>query len=171
MSFSPVPNFRFHSLCDISPEFLQKNGIRLLLMDLDNTISPYKVNSPSDEMAQWIETMKRAGIRLFIVSNNKGDRPAVFSRLAGIPFLKLARKPSRKGVRRAMELEGAKERETALVGDQIYTDVLAANRTGIKSILVEPILLQNPLHTIRYGLEAPFRFLKRKIKKSKEYGK
>ena len=164
MSFSPIPDFRFNSLCEISPEFLHRHGIKLLLMDLDNTISPYKVNVPADVTARWIEDMKRAGIRLFIVSNNKGERPEAFSRFAGIPFIKLARKPSRKGIHRAIELEGAARSETALVGDQIYTDVLAANRSGIKSILVEPILLQNPFHVIRYWLESPFRFVRKKIK-------
>lgn len=168
MSFLLVPDHRFQSLTDISPEFLKEHGIRLLLMDLDNTISPYKTDVLTEEMSAWISDMKNAGVRLFIVSNNKGDRPRLFSELAGIPFVKLARKPSRKGIVRAMAIEGVKSSETALAGDQIYTDVLAANRAGIVSLLVEPILFQNPLHALRYGLEAPFRFLRKKTGKGEE---
>ena len=162
MNFSPIPDFRFRRLCDIGPDFLKRRGIRLLLMDLDNTISPYRVGAPTEETLSWSERMTAAGIRLFIVSNNRGNRPETFSRLVGVPYLKLAKKPSRRGLRRAMELEGIPPGETALVGDQIYTDVLAANRAGVASILVEPIRLSNPLHAVRYALELPFR-LGRKI--------
>ena len=165
MSFSLIPDFRFQTLADISPEFLRERGIRLLMMDLDNTISPYRVNDLADDISDWIIDMKSAGIRLFIVSNNRGDRPRLFSELMDVPFLKLARKPSRKVIRKAMALEGATEAESALVGDQIYTDVFGANRAGITSLLIEPVLMKNPLHIVRYGLEAPFRFSKKKMKR------
>ena len=162
MIFSPVPDKKFKRLTDITPEFLDKNGIKLLLLDLDNTISPYTTDEPTEDVLAWTERMKDSGIRLFIVSNNKGDRPEVFSKSLTIPYIKLAKKPSPKGVLLAMETEGAAKENTALVGDQVYTDMLAANLAGVMGILVEPIKFSNPFLAIRYFFELPFRHEKRK---------
>ena len=162
MSFLPIPDVRFRALWDISPVFLREKGIKLLLLDLDNTMAPYTTPVPSEALLRWREAMREAGIRLYIVSNNKGDRPMIFAGALDIPFIKLARKPSRKGLIRAMEAEGMDKAATALVGDQIYTDVFAAKRLGIRALLVEPIRLTNPLHALRYIAEIPFRIWGRK---------
>jgi len=156
MSFWPIADMIFDKLADISPENLRGRGIKLLILDIDNTISPYRINEPSEEIKHWVKKMKSSGIKLFFVSNNHGSRPAVFSEKLGIPYIKAAAKPSRKGVLTAMERCGCTRSETALVGDQSYTDVLCANRSGVTSILVRPISLKNPLLAIRYFFELPF---------------
>jgi len=161
MRIFPVPDYKFKSLLAVTPEFLRARGVTLLLLDVDNTISPYGSAGPSPEFLRWAEETKAAGVRLFIVSNNRRGRPGLFARAAGIPFVGGAKKPSRSGLFRAMEEAGAAAGETALAGDQIYTDVLAANRAGAVSILVEPIRLSNPLHALRYALELPFRLARR----------
>ena len=161
MSFSPVPDHKFKRLEDISPKFLKERGISLLLMDLDNTVSPYKINTPTPEILDWAGKMKKAGITLFIVSNNRGDRPEIFSRALDVQFINRAGKPGCSGVMRAISAAGIEKRETALVGDQVYTDILAANRAGITGILVEPIKFTNPFLAIRYFFELPFRHEKK----------
>ena len=162
MSFLPIADYKFEKLTAVSPEFLKNAGISLLLLDIDNTVSPYREERPTDEFLVWVKQMRESGIRLFFVSNNKGSRPEIFSAATGIPFIKVARKPSRRGLVRAMEAEKASKRETALAGDQIYTDMLAAKRLGITGILVEPIKFTNPFLAIRYGLEMPFRIFGKK---------
>ncbi len=159
MKLSFRPDVSFHGVTDIKPEFLRDRGVRLLLLDIDNTISPYGQQVPAEDICRWAEDMKAAGVALYFVSNNKGNRPEIFSRQLGVPYLKAVGKPSRRGIYEAMARTGAKASETALVGDQIYTDVLAANRAGIMSLLVEPIKFTNPLLAIRYFFELPFRSL------------
>lgn len=157
MSFTPVADHSFNKLTDITPDFLHENGIVMLMMDLDNTVSPYGIYEPDESVMQWVSAMKSAGIELFIVSNSKSDRPDVFASAMDVPFIKRAWKPFTRGVRAAMAAKGRKPSECALVGDQSYTDVLAANCCGVQSILVEPIDLTNPLLAIRYAAEKPFR--------------
>lgn len=157
MNISPVADMAFHKLTDIEPEFLRERGISLLLLDIDNTVSPYGIHEPAAEMKEWVHKMKEGGIELFFVSNNHGDRPGIFSEKLGIPYIKGAGKPSRRGVLQAMEICGKKAEETALCGDQSFTDVLCANRCGFTSILVQPIDLKNPLLAARYFIELPFR--------------
>ena len=71
MSFSLIPNYSFSSICAVTPEFLKRRGIRLLLLDLDNTMAPYGTNEPSEDIAAWAENMKGNGIELFIITNNR----------------------------------------------------------------------------------------------------
>ena len=157
MNFSLISDYYFDQITDITVEFLHDRGITLLLLDLDNTISPYGIDTPKTEILQWVETMKNGGITLFFVSNNRSDRAKNFAEQLEIAYINRAAKPCKKGLIQAMQLTGKKITETALVGDQSYTDVLAANRAGVTSILVQPISLKNPLLALRYGLELPFR--------------
>jgi len=159
----PIPSRSVHDIYEITPEFLRSKGISLLLMDLDNTLSPYIVDEASSELKQWIETMKRGGIEPFIFSNNKGDRPAMFARQLDVDFVKLAKKPRQGMLGTVLAQKGYAPEQTAIIGDQIYTDVLCGTIGGLYSIVVRPILLHNPLHALRYAAEFPFRiFAKQK---------
>jgi HAD superfamily phosphatase (TIGR01668 family) len=158
MSFSPIPRYLFRSLTDISPEFLKKLGVRFLMLDLDNTVAAYSERSPSNNVALWSERAKECGIKLYIVSNSvHNKRVEAFAKALHIGFVMDASKPSPKIVLRTMEEYRYNLNESALVGDQIFTDTLAANRAGIMSIIVRPCRFTNPLLAIRYALEMPFR--------------
>ena len=168
MSLKLVPDYSFPSITDVSYDFLVNNNITFLLADLDNTIAPYGKSQPAVAVLKWAEDLRNNGITLFIISNNTKSRPADFARVFNINHIKRAKKPSRQGVLRALELSGKKIEETAIVGDQIFTDVYAGNRAGVMSILVSPISLKNPLLAIRYLFELPFRCMcKSKFKKGK----
>ena len=158
MSFSPVPKASFPALTNITVEFLEKWGITFLMLDLDNTIAPYGQEEPTRDIISWAEDMRERGIELFIVSNSRRpERVEAFATALGIGYIKAAGKPSPRGVLQSLEVKNEKPEESALIGDQVYTDVLAANRAGVFSIVIEPINLSNSLLTVRYWLEKPFR--------------
>lgn len=169
MSFSLIADYSFFKLTDVSPEFLKSKGVKLLLLDLDNTISPYGEAEPSEAIMSWAESMREAGITLFIVSNTKKPRAGIFAEKMGIPYIKYAKKPSRYGLCEAMRITGYTEKETALAGDQTFTDVLAANRANVTSIMVEPIKLSNKFLAFRYGIEKPFRRMSKNDLRSESY--
>ena len=162
MGLSFTPDFMFRKITEITPDFLREEGITLLLMDLDNTMTPYKTREPSMEILKWINTLKDSGITLYIMSNSKTDRPEIFAGKLGIGYTMKAGKPSVKSILKTVSEYGCKPQETALVGDQIFTDVLGANRAEIKSILVYPIKFSNPLYKVRYFIELPFRHSKKR---------
>ena len=157
MSFSLHPEYVISKLSLLTPDMLKKIGAELLILDLDNTVSPYDEASPNPQVLLWTEKMKRGGIKLYIVSNSKKIRPDIFAQAMDVPMIKYARKPSPKMIRRAIKESGVAPENTALVGDQIFTDVLGANLAGVKSILVEPIKFTNPFLALRYYVETPFR--------------
>ncbi len=157
MSFSLLPEVRVRSVSDLSPELLKGLGVDLLILDVDNTIAPYKTLTLEKAVIDWAERVKSAGIAIYIVSNNKGERPEVFASLLGIPYIKRAGKPSPRGVRQALRAAGVPPENAALAGDQIYTDTIAANLAGVHMLLVEPIKFTNPFLAIRYFFELPFR--------------
>ena len=155
-----LPKFIFPKLTDISVDFLRKQGIELLLMDFDNTMLPYTTNEPAGELLEWMEQMRQGGITLCIVSNSKKQRVPEFSKAYGIPCITHAGKPGTRGIREAIVRYG--NLPTALVGDQIYTDVLGANRAGIPSIIVKSIHNHNVWLKLRHLLEIPVLALARK---------
>ena len=158
MSISPVPQYMFSTTTDISLEFLKAKGIDFLMLDLDNTLARYGEHTLREDIAGWAKTLQKNGILLFIVSNShKSDRVGAFAKALGVEYVKAAGKPSSSGVLRAIETVEADKKSSALVGDQVYTDTLAANQAGIISITVKPLSIKNPLLAIRYFFEFPFR--------------
>lgn len=161
MFFSLLADIVCDSIYDIDLSALKAAGIRLLLADLDNTLVPYGVALPTDEVSAWNQQLKEQGITLFVLSNNRhANRPRIFSEGLGVPFIGHAGKPGVKGFYKAMEQMGVTAQQTALVGDQIFTDVLGGNRAGVTTILVKPIRLAgNPGRYVRYAAELPFRMV------------
>ncbi len=154
------------SILELTPDLLWQHQIRLLLLDFDNTIIPYHVSEPSEAFLRWRETVEKAGVQLMIVSNSrKSRRVPDFCETWGLPYIKRAGKPGPGGIRRAMAQFDALPEETAMVGDQTFTDVLAGNLAGVTSILVKPIRFTNLFQRIRYGLEQPWILLGRRIRK------
>ncbi|MCL2402051.1 MAG: YqeG family HAD IIIA-type phosphatase [Oscillospiraceae bacterium] len=158
MSFSPVPRYSFRNVTDIAPDFLKERGIKFLMVDLDNTLAAYGQTKLTDAVSKWADHMKNSGIELYIISNTlKKERVASFAQQLVVESISGAGKPSPKGILSAMNAMGYEAGESALAGDQILTDTLAANSAGVLSILLRPIRCQNPFLAIRYMLEAPFR--------------
>ena len=104
MGFPLVPNFLFENIYTIDLDRLRARGIRLLLADLDNTLVPYAVKTPTDEVRAWKDRLEEAGITLFILSNSrKPGRAQRFAQDLGVPYEGHAGKPKSGGFRRAMD--------------------------------------------------------------------
>lgn len=133
------PKERLESLFQLTPEWLQARGLKGVILDLDNTVVPYKFRGePSAELVAWVEGLKRAGVKLFLVSNARRKRLAYWSEKLGVAGTGLAFKPwfgFKKGLRRL----GLSPREVVVVGDQLFTDVLGGNLAGLHTVLVPPL--------------------------------
>ncbi|MCR4672821.1 MAG: YqeG family HAD IIIA-type phosphatase [Lachnospiraceae bacterium] len=123
---------------DIDYRALYRIGIRGVIFDIDNTLVPH--GAPADDRAEALmERIRTAGIDICFLSNNGKERVESFNRNIGAHFVYKAGKPKREGYRKAMSLMGTDESSTVFIGDQIFTDVWGANRSGIRSILVKQI--------------------------------
>lgn len=158
MPFSLLPKAIAGDITQITPEYLDRMGIRLLMMDFDNTIVPYTTDTPTGEVVQWLEMMKKSQVQLCVVSNSKRDRVKIFCAKYGIDCITHAKKPFSKGIRQCLKQYGLNANACALVGDQIYTDTLGANGCGVFSILVRAIDNHNFWLKARHVLELPFIF-------------
>ena len=134
------PNYTFLSYRDVSPEFLLKAGIKVLLSDIDNTLAPYEQPEPDAHIVAWIKALEAAGVTLAFLSNNHAERVELFNKTLGLPVRYDAHKPLAKNARKMMKSLGGNKKNTALIGDQIFTDVLCAHLAGIRAILVPPIV-------------------------------
>lgn len=162
MPLSPLPSLLVHRITDLTPQLLTDRGIKLLMLDFDNTIVPYTTDMPTPEVEQWLKTMCQSDIQICVVSNSHKDRVPKFCAQRGIPCITHAKKPSPSGVKRCMEQFSITGKQAALVGDQIYTDTLAGNLAGVQSILVDAIYNHNFWLKARHVLELPFIFAARK---------
>lgn len=153
--------FLADNIYEISGAALGRRGIRLLLADLDNTLVPYGVPLPDEKLKSWRDELAAHGVTLFILSNNRHEsRPRTFAQALDVPYIGHAGKPKTASFVKAMEQMGVAPEQTAIVGDQIFTDVLGGNRAGVATILVKPIRLAgNPGRYLRYAVEVPFRLL------------
>ena len=162
MSFSLLPKVVAKELTDITPELLTNKGIRLLMLDFDNTIVPYTTNVPTDKMENWLKMMTASEISLCVVSNSKRDRVKIFCEKYGIHCITHAKKPFSKGINECLAKFHIPATQSALVGDQIYTDTLGGNCAGVTSILVKAIHNHNIWLKLRHVAEVPFILLAKK---------
>ena len=162
MPLSFLPKVMTDKTTDITPELLREKGIKLLMLDFDNTIVPYTTTVPTAEMEKWLKTMNELqDIQLCIVSNSHNDRVPKFCRERGIAVITHAKKPFPKGINECLAKYGISADKAALVGDQIFTDTLGANGAGVISILVKAIDNHNFWLKARHVLEVPFIFFAR----------
>lgn len=159
MPFSLIPDRLFEAYGDMTPEFLRSQGVTLLLSDLDFTLAPKSVRRPDQSLRDWIAALEAAGITLMIVSNNRsGARVTEFCADLGVAFQGHAGKPSPRGLRAAMARAGAEAACTAMLGDKLLTDVLAAHRAGVLALMVEPLGgAVTPWQKVLHALQAPFK--------------
>lgn len=170
------PDMAYNDVYLITPEVLSEMGIKGVVFDIDNTIAPYEVVRPTDKMKGYFERLSDAGIKMAFVSNNKGNRVMTFNESLGLFYVCKAGKPSPKGVRRCIEHFGLNNDEVIAVGDQIFTDCIAAHRAGIKFAMVKPIQDKETLFfRIKRYFERPFvknlKWLTKKDKKAKLHPK
>ncbi|MFZ5647881.1 MAG: YqeG family HAD IIIA-type phosphatase [Bacillota bacterium] len=133
------PKMYVPSVTCIDPGELHQRGIRCVLFDLDNTVVPRDKNELPQEVSQWIISLGEKGIKVCVVSNNGPGRIGRVAGIEDIPAVCRAVKPRKHPFRKAMNMLGVTAGETAVVGDQIFTDILGGNRLGLFTILVVPM--------------------------------
>ena len=133
------PDAYISSLTDIRPEYFVKRGIKGLIIDLDNTLLSWKSGTIEPEISGLLQDYTAAGLKICVVSNAFNSRVSDILTPLGIPGVGRARKPRRKPFLKALKILGTDKDETAVVGDQLFTDVFGGNRLGCYTALVKPI--------------------------------
>ena len=152
------PNAYFKKIEEITIQFLKKQNIKLLILDVDNTLIDYHQNL-SEEVKQWLKDLQGQGMKLYLLSNsNKKEKVKKIANEFGIPYRVFAKKPLKSGFLKVQKQMKEKTENIAVIGDQIFTDVIGGNRCGFFTILVEPI------HEKDYWFTAWKRPIEEKIK-------
>lgn len=134
-----MPKYRYKSVLDISVEDLNKMGAKAVALDIDNTICNDGSSKCIAGIKEWISTVQGSGIKVMIISNAIGKRPVRVANGLGLIHLSAAKKPKPDKLLQGAEMMGVKINEMAMVGDQIFADVLAANTCGAIPILVDAL--------------------------------
>lgn len=166
-----LPDERFHRVTQITPAYLSAHHIRALILDIDNTLTTHDNPAPGEGVLDWLAGVQRAGISCIMLSNNTPARVKPFAEMLSLSFEADGKKPLPGGVTRACRAMGVSKEETALVGDQIFTDVMAARLSGVFSILLDPIEPEKTrFFRFKRWLEKPFlrAFERQKQKRKKE---
>ena len=132
------PDHHVSSVSAIEPDTLLEAGIQAVLLDLDNTLVAWRGSELPNHTEEWVELCKRAGLRLCLVSNTRNlPRLKALSERLGIPYVRGRMKPAKDGFILALALVNTAPQHAVMVGDQLFTDILGANRVGMRSIWVE----------------------------------
>ncbi len=160
------PKAYLKNVKEITIEFLRNNNIKALILDVDNTLIDFN-KKMLDNVEKWCEELKLQGIKICILSNSdKKEKVEMVANKLKIPYIYFGMKPFKRGFKKALKILEEENKNTAVVGDQIFTDVIGANRCKMFSILVEPIDKKDLLITkIKRPIE---NFIINKYKESKE---
>lgn len=134
------PDARVTSVREVTPQWLAARGLEGLLVDLDDTLLAARSERVDEEVYAWFGSLRAAGVRVAILSNGETGRVASIAAQAGVPAVAMAGKPFARAFRRGLALLGDMPRErVAMLGDQLFTDVLGAKRAGLTAVLVTPL--------------------------------
>lgn len=128
-----------NSIYDIDFENLKKRGITSLIFDIDNTLVPQKVLNPDRKVINLFKFLKSKGFKVCLISNNTTKRVNNFTKDTGVKGISWAIKPRKSAFYKALEMLDSTPDETAIIGDQIFTDILGGHRVGLFTILVRPL--------------------------------
>lgn len=133
------PTYVFNDITGITPKFLKRKHIKGIVLDIDNTLTTHNNPVPPQSSMDWLASVKKAGIKLIIVSNNKPPRVEPFAQLLELEYVANGRKPLTYGINEAVKRLGFEKCDIAAIGDQIFTDIMGANLAGIRSCFVYPL--------------------------------
>jgi uncharacterized protein len=128
------------TVLELTPELLSRYQIEGMILDVDDTIVPIGTSTAQPELTAWIEEIRQV-VPLWLVTNNPSEvRIGAIAESLSLPYFLSAAKPSRRKLRQAAEAMSLHPDRVAMVGDRVFTDVLAGNRIGMFTILIEPIV-------------------------------
>lgn len=137
-----VPHIVIDHISDLAPDLLLRMGVCNALIDLDNTLLAWGTEELDQEVRDWVRLALDAGLKLCILSNTRSYRVAYYALQLGIPYVGVALKPTRTAARGAMRLLECQAENTAIIGDQIFTDILLGRRLGLYTVLVKPLAMK-----------------------------
>lgn len=138
-----VPNLMLKDVTCINEMLLKEHNIKGLILDVDNTLAKHGSQELSIHISNWLKEMRKLDIKLMVVSNNRKKRVEPFAKKLGLDFVSMALKPMTTGFSKVKQSFQLENNEIAVVGDQIYTDIMGGNLKGMFTILVAPILLED----------------------------
>lgn len=163
-----VPDIFLNSVYDLDLELLKQKNIKGILIDLDNTLLPWNSTKIDEKMTEWLINAKKMGFKFCIISNNRASRIKECAEKLGIPAVEgIAFKPAKRVYIKGMKILGTKKEETAVIGDQLFTDILGAKRLGLFAILVRP-LVEKEFFFTRFMRRIEAKILKRVLKKESD---
>lgn len=133
------PDLYIENIYKLDLNYIKKKSIKGILIDLDNTLLPWDSMCIEDKLKSWTKYCLKEGISLCIISNNRYNRIKYCSELLGIPAVFGSLKPCKRAFKKGMDILGTLPEQTAVLGDQIFTDIFGAKRMGLYAILVKPI--------------------------------
>ncbi len=133
------PDLKYNSIKDININSLAEKGVKIAILDIDNTLVPYTMPTPDETALKFLGELRNNGIDFCFVSNNNESRIKLFNEKIGANIYPNAKKPLLFGISKAMKNFGADKHNTVLIGDQVFTDILGGKRAEILTILVNPI--------------------------------
>lgn len=134
-----LPTVFVDTVFDMDLNSLKESGIKAFIFDIDNTLATYAMPIPDEKTADWLRSLKEMGFGVYFVSNNNHERVRKFAEFVDVPYFAKAGKPLSFFLRKACRRMGASPRETALVGDQLFTDIWGGNWLRMYTVLVKPI--------------------------------
>lgn len=134
------PTWMINSIYNIDPKQLKKFGIRAVFTDLDNTLIAWNNPDGTQQLKDWMTRLNEQQIPLIVISNNSAKRVQRAVAPLNLPFISRALKPLGYGIKRALTKLDLAPTEVVMVGDQLLTDMVAANQAGVYSILVKPLI-------------------------------
>ena len=159
-----LPEVVFEDIYRIPPGYFEDRGIRGVVFDIDNTLAPNGSPQPDARAARYLESLQSRGLKLCILSNNSRERVERFCGESGLPFVYKSGKPKKRAFQAALDLMELPPEQTAMVGDQIFTDILGGNRAGLDTVLVLPFDRNEKLF-IKFKLLMEKPFLRRYYRK------
>lgn len=141
------PDAYYVSVLDIDMDALRAQGVRGIVLDVDNTILPRTEREVPENLRAWVRGVADAGFSLCLLSNNWHERVVNAADELGLPFVGRALKPSPHGFIAARKRAGVARRECVVIGDQSFTDVIGAHLAGMRALLVTPLAPQDLRHT------------------------
>lgn len=136
------PTYFAESISDITTEFLKKENAKGVILDVDDTLAPSKIIEPKIEVISWIEELRENDIKAILLSNNFDKRVRPLAEKLNLPYISFGLKPLTTGLKKAIKAISCDKSEVFMIGDQIFTDILAANLMKMRSVLVKPLTVQ-----------------------------
>lgn len=141
------PKEYLSSVFELTPERMKELGLDTIIFDIDNTLVPYWIKTPDKRLTEYFNRLRSSGIKLGVLSNSKEIRSRTFCTPVNIKYVYRAGKPGIKKFGEIMDILGSQPSKTAMIGDQIFTDVWCGNRAGAYSVLVKQVSPKDELIT------------------------